>query len=229
MVLYQAKIREMAKTRKFSRIVSASPNRITGRGRRLRSISWEEVGRPWPPGGESLLDSPRQNEQLRLALVERLLVGEDERREASPYPKLSKRDFERTKLVVATVAPHLLSEIEFLMTVNYRPRNTKGRPHDPMTERFALVFELLRCCHVRRPARTIQSILEKMGKYVTKESIERNYRRRNKGRLVRVAGGFVTQVPAGDIHRVLLWRLHSLLSVSQVTAASSIGALSSLT
>lgn len=101
----------MAKTRKFSRIESGSPNRVTGHGRHLRSISWEEVGRPWPPGGESLLDGPRQNEQLRLALVERLLAGEGERREAFPYPKLSKRDFERTKLVVATVAPHLTSRL----------------------------------------------------------------------------------------------------------------------
>lgn len=215
----------MTKTRKFPRIVSGSPNRVTGRGRRLRSISWEEVGRPWPPGGERLLDGPRQNGQLRLALVKRLLAGEGERREASPYPKLSKRDFERTKLVVATVAPRLTPEIEFLMTVNYRwPRNKTGHPRDPMTEDAALAFDLLRCCSVRRPARTIQSILEKMGKHVTAESIERDYRRRNKGRLVREAGGFLSQVPAGDLHRVLLWRLHSLLSLSPVTAPTSVKA-----
>jgi hypothetical protein len=207
----------MAKTRQFPRVLSGSPKQGTEHVRHLPRISWEQLGRPWPPGRESLLDGPRQNEQLRLSLVERLLSGEGERREASPYPKLSKRDFERTKLVVATVAPHLTPEIEFLMKVNYRwPRNKTGHPRDPMSEDAALAFELLRSCRVRRPARTIQPILGKMGKQVTEESIERDYRRRNKGRLVRVPGGFVSQVPAGDIHRVLLWRLHSLLSLSPV-------------
>lgn len=78
-----------------------------GRGRRLRVLTGEEVGRPWLPGGEGLLDSPRQNEKFRLALVERLLTGEGEERKVSAYPRLSKRDFERTKLVVAEVAPCL--------------------------------------------------------------------------------------------------------------------------
>jgi hypothetical protein len=204
-------------------VVSSPRKQARGHGRRLRVLTWEEVGRPWPPGRESLLDGPRQNERLRLALVESLLAGEGERREVSVYPRLSKRDFERTKLVVATVAPHLTPEIELLMRVNYRwPRNTTGHPRDPMTERAALAFELLRCCRVRRPARTIQPILKRIGKHVTEESIERDYRRRNKGRVVRVPGGVVTQVPARDIHRILLWRLHSLLSLAPVTAAASV-------
>jgi hypothetical protein len=209
----------VSQNKKIPMVVSSPRKQARGRGRRLRVLTWEEVGRPWPPGRESLLDGPRQNEQLRLALVERLLAGEGERREVSVYPKLSKRDFERTQLVVATVAPHLTPEIELLMRVNYRwPRNTRGHPCDPMTERAALAFELLRCCRVRRPTRTIQPILKRIGKHVTEESIERDYRRRNNGRVVRVPGGVVTQVPARDIHRILLWRLHSLLASAPVTS-----------
>lgn len=182
-------------------------------------ITWEQVCRPWPGGGGSLLDAPRQDEQLRLALVERLLAGEGEQR--PDYPKFSKRDLERTNLVVAAVAPHLAFQIELAIKLSYPRRNiVPGHPSDPMTERASLAFELLRCCRVRRPARTLKRILETLEKHVTEESIERNYRRRNKGRLVRVAGGFLSQVPPGDLHRVLLWRLQSLLSPSPASTAA---------
>jgi hypothetical protein len=212
----------VSQTKKIPRIVSASHKQARECKRRLRVLSWEQVGRPWPVGGESLLDGPRQNERLRLALVKRLLAGEGEEREASSNTRFSKRDFERTSLVVRTFAPHLAPEIEFLIRVKYpRPRNTPGHPRDLMAEHAALAFELLKSCRVQRPAQTINAILKNMGKYITEESIERNYRRRNRVRLVRVPGGLFTQVPAGDIHRVLLWRLHSLLSLSPVTASVS--------
>jgi len=209
---------EVSQGKKISRVVSASRKEARECKRRLRVLSWEEVGRPWPPGGESLLDAPRQNEQLRQDLVKKLLTGEDEQREARAYSRFSKRDFERTSLVVRTFAPHLAPEIEFLIRVKYpRPRNTPGHPRDPMAERAALAFELLKSCYVRCPAETINSILNNIGKHITEESIERDYRRRNKVRLVRVPGGFFAQVPAGDIHRVLLWQLHALLSLSPVS------------
>ena len=120
---------------KIPRVPSASRKQAKTRKRRLRVLSWEQVGRPWPLGGESLLDGPRQNEQLRLDLVKRLLAGEDEQREASPYPKFSKRDIDRTNLVVRTFAPHHAPEIEVLIRVKYpRPFNLLGHPRDPMTE-----------------------------------------------------------------------------------------------
>lgn len=202
----------MSQSKKSSRIASASRNRPTGLRRRLRLLTWEEVGRPWPPGREKLLDDPRRDEELRLRLVKRLLAGGGEEPEPPTYPKFSQRDFERAKLVVRTFAPHHAPEIELLISSNYRrPRNTPGHPRELMTERAALAFELLRCCRVRRPADTIHAILKNMGKHITEESIERNYRRRNTIRLVRVPAGFITQIPAGDIHRILLWRLYSFL------------------
>jgi len=179
------------------------------------------VGRPWPLGGESLLDRPRQNEQLRVALVKRLLAGEGEHSEPSHNTKFSKRDFDRTNLVVRTFAPHLASEIEFLIRVKYpRPRNTPGHPRDPMTERTALAFEFLKCCRVQHPAQTIHTILENMGKHITEESIERDYRRRNKARLGRGLAGFITQVPARDVHRLMLWQLQCLLSTPSFTSST---------
>jgi hypothetical protein len=209
----------VSQTRKNPPIASTSRDPVTRRKRRLRLLSWEEVGRPWPPGRESLLDGPQRNEELRLSLVKKLLAGEGEDRGLSRYPKFSKRDFERTRLVVRTFAPHHAQEIELLIHFNYpRPRNMPGHPRELMTERSALAFELLRCCRARRPAQTIQTILKNMGKHITEESIERIFRRRNAGRVVRIAGGFISQVPRGDLHRVLLWRLHSLLSLSPVTS-----------
>ena len=210
----------MSQSKKIQRIVSGSRKQARARKARLPILTWEQVGRPWPPGGESLLDGPRRNERLRLDLVTRLLGGEDEQGEAPPYPKFSKRDFDRTNLLVRAFAPHLALEIEFLLSIKCpRPFNSPGHPRDPLTERTALAFELLKCCRVRRPAQAIHVILKNMGKHITEESIERGYRRRNRVRLVRVRGGFVTQVPTGDIHRVLLWRLHSLFSLSTVTAS----------
>ncbi len=212
----------MSQCKTIPKVVSASRKQARGRKRQLPILTWEQVGRPWPPGGESLLDGPRQNEQLRLDLVKRLLAGEGEQREPSPYPRLSKRDLERTNLVVRTLAPERATEIEFLIRVKYpRPRNMPGHPRDPMTERAALAFELLKCCRVRRPGQTVHGILKNMGKHITEESIEREYRRRNKLRLVRAPGGLITQIPARDIHRVLLWRLYTLLSRASVTALAS--------
>jgi hypothetical protein len=168
------------------------------------------VGRPWPPGRDNLLDRPQRNEELRLHLVKRLLAGGGEEPELPTYPKFSKRDFEQTKLVIQTFAPHHAPEIELLISVNYpRRRIMPGHPREPMTERAALAFELLRSCRVPHPSSTIHAILKSMGKHITEESIERNYRRRNTLRRVRIPGGFITHVPAGDIHRILLWRLYS--------------------
>src|SRR6266403_1366378 len=207
---------------KIPGVVSATRKQARAGKRRLPILTWEQVGRPWPPGGESLLDGPRQNEQLRLDLVKRLLAGEDEQREASPYTKFSKRDLERTNLVVQTFAPHRAPEIEFLIRIKYpRPGNMPGHPRDPMTDNAALAFELLRCCRVARPAQTVRAILKNMGKHITQESIERIYRRRNAGRVVRVGGGFISEILRGDLHRVLLWRLHTLLSSSPVTPGAT--------
>jgi hypothetical protein len=164
----------VSQTRKNPPIASAARNQVTGGKRGLRLLSWEEVGRPWPPGPERLLDGPKQNEELRLGLVKRLLAGEGEERRLPTYPKLSKRDFERTRLVVRTFAPHHAQEIELLIHFNCpRPRNMPGHPRELMTERSALAFELLRCCRARRPAQTIHRILKNMGKHMTEESIER--------------------------------------------------------
>jgi len=159
-----------------------------------------------------MLVALRQNEQLRLDIVKKLLAGKGEEHEPPTYAKFSKRDLERANLVVRTFAPHLAAEIEVLIRVKYPgPRNRAGHPRDPLTERAALAFELLKRCRARRPAQIIHAILRDMGKHITEESIERDYRRRNRTRLVRVHHGF-TEIPAGDLHRVLLWRLHSLSS-----------------
>jgi hypothetical protein len=207
---------EVSQSKKNSRIASASRNQTKRRKRRLRLLTWEEVGRPWPPGREGLLDGPQQNKELRLDLVKKLLAGEGDQSDLHFYPKFSSRDFERAALVVRTFAPHRAPEIELLIRFNYpRPRNMPGHPREPMTERAALAFELLKCCRVPRPAQTIHAILKTLGKHITEESIERNYRRRNKVRLVRVPGGVMTQIPASDLHRMLLWRLHCLFSPTQ--------------
>ena len=155
----------------------------------------------------------RQDEQLRLDIVKKLLAGEGEESEPPSCPRFSKRDLERANSVVRTFAPHRAREIEVLIRVKYPGMRTRpGHPRDPMTERAALAFELLKRCRARRPAQTIHAILRDMGKHVMEESIERDYRRRNRARLVRAQGGFITKIPAGDLHRVLLWRLHSLSS-----------------
>jgi hypothetical protein len=207
---------------KIPRVPSASRKQAETRKRRLRVLSWEQVGRPWPLGGERLLDGPRQNEQLRLALGKRLLAGEGEQREVSCHTKFSDRDFVRTNLVVRTFAPHLVRKIECLIELNHpRPGNAPGHPREPMTERAALAFELLKCCGVRRPAETINAILKNLGRHITEESIERDYRRTRKVRSVRVRGAFITLVPARDIHRLMLWRLHAMLSLSLVTLPPS--------
>src|SRR5947207_2052521 len=143
---------QVSQNKEIPRVVSASRKQGRGCKKRLRVLSWEQVGRPWPPGGTSLLDRPRRNQQLRLALVKRLLAGEGEQLKAVPQPTFSRRDFERTNLVVRTFAPHLAPEVESLIRVKYpRPRNTPGHPRDRMAERAALAFELLKSCSVPRP------------------------------------------------------------------------------
>lgn len=210
----------MSQSKRIPRVVSPS-RKLARRFRHLPVITWAEVGRPWPRGGESLLDGPRQNEQLRLGLAERLLAGEGDPREPSAYPRFSKRDLQRAKLVVATVAPHLAQRIELAIEFNQPRRREPGHPRDPMTDRIVLAYELLMSCHQRSSARVIQGILAKMGKHITEKSVERTYRRRNANRAVRLANGFLIEVPRNDLHRVLLWRLQSLLSSPQSTAATS--------
>lgn len=236
----QMAARKMAKLRKNSG-VSSSVRHIC-EGHRLSRVPIEQLGRSWPPGGERLLEPAKRNETIRKDVLRRLLKGEGEPPQPKKLPRFTERDLKRTREVVAAYAPHHYDEIEFFIRVKsppdpktlartraqmrkfgIEPPRVSGRPVDPMTERRMLAVELLKCCGVEAPEKSVADECSSMREAVDTNSIKRNY-------LARLAVPFKTNNRLraklrgklrDELRRRLLWRLHEMNAANAATAGST--------